>query len=54
LLHEIERVGRMAYRSFSDDAEAIGHARDMLADFDNVTIYDGQRIVLRPGNQIRC
>ena len=56
LLHELDQVGRMEYRAFGDDAEALRHARELVADWDKVTVYEGPRIVglvVHPRNQIR-
>ena len=40
-----DNVGRMEYRSFSDDAAAMKYARELLGDFNKVTVLEGLRIV---------
>jgi hypothetical protein len=45
LVHKISNVGRMEYRSFSDDDAALKFAGELVGDFDKVTVLQEARIV---------
>ena len=45
LLHELNKVGRMEYRSFGDDTAAMHYAEELIGDFEKVTVLEGVRIV---------
>ncbi len=57
LLNEMQQIGCIEYGEFGDDKSALLRARELLDDFDKVTIYQGLRIVgliVHPKHEIRA